>query len=68
MLRQLSSSPENGHNMFIYSSGMKHATPVGIVSRRRSEHGYIFLMYETLPDICHGLMTMVRARLFISEV
>ena len=40
MLRQLSSSQDNGQSTVIYACGKKHALLVVIVSRQRTEHGY----------------------------
>ena len=68
MLRQLSSSHDNGQSMVIHPEGMKHALTVDIVSWQRSEHGYSSLRYETCSDSWHRLMTTVRAWLFISKV
>ena len=45
MLHQLSSSHDNGQSMVIYHSCMKHAPTVVIVSRQRSGHGNVSLMY-----------------------
>ena len=47
LIRQMSSSHDNGQSMVIYHSCMKHAPSVVIVSREWSEHGDISLMYET---------------------
>ena len=68
MLRQFSSSHDNGQSMGIHSLGMKHAPLVVIASWQRSEHGYSSLRYETCSDSCHRLMTTVRAWLFIMKV
>ena len=68
MLRQLSSSNDNGQSMVIHPEGMKHAPTVDIVSWQRSEHGYSSLSYETCSDSCHRNMTTVRAWLIISKV
>ena len=68
MLRQLSSSHDNGQSMVIHPEGMKHALTVDIVSWQRSEHGYSSLRYEPCSDSCHRDMTPVRAWLFISKV
>ena len=68
MLRQLSSSHDNGQSMVIHPEGMKHAPTVDIVSWQRSENGYSSLRYETCSDSCHRDMTTVRAWLFISKV
>ena len=68
MLRQLSSSHDNGQSMVIHPEGMKHALTVDIVSWQRSDHGYSSLRYETCSDSCHRDMTTVRAWLFISKV
>ena len=68
MLRQLSSSHDNGQSMVSRPEGMKHALTVDIVSKQRSEHGYSSLRYETCYDSWHRLMTTVRAWLFISKV
>ena len=68
MLRQLSSSHDNGQSMVIHRKGMKHAPTVDIVSWQRSENGYSSLRYETCSDSCHRDMTTVRAWLFISKV
>ena len=68
MLRQLSSSHDNGQSMVIHPEGMKHALTVDIVSLQRSEHGYSSLRYETCSDSCHRDMTTVRAWLFIFKV
>ena len=46
MLRQLSSSHDNGQSMVIYPSRMKHARSVVIVSKQLSEHGDISYMYK----------------------
>ena len=68
MLRQLSSSHENGQSMVILPEGIKYAQTVDIVSWQRSENGYSSLRYETCSDSWHRLMTTVRAWLFISKV
>ena len=68
MLRQLSSSHDNGQSMVIHPEGMKYAPTVDIVSWQRTEHGYSSLKYETCSDSCHRDMTTVRAWLFISKV
>ena len=68
MLKQLSSSHDNGQSMVIHPEGMKHAPTVDIVSWQRSENGYSSLRYETCSDSCHRDMTTVRAWLFISKV
>ena len=68
MLRQLSSSHDNGQSMVIHPEGMKHALTVDIVSWQRSEHGYSSLRYGTCSDSCHRDRTTVRAWLFISKV
>ena len=68
MLRQLSSSHDNGQSMVIHPEGMKHAPTVVIVTWQRSEHGFSFLRYETCSVSCHRLKTTVRAWLFISKV
>ena len=68
MLRQLSSWHDNGQSMVIHPEGMKHAPAVVIVTWQRSEHGFLFLRYETCSVSCHRLMTTVRAWLFISKV
>ena len=65
---KLSSANDNGHNMVMYSSGMKHAPSVVIVSRQRSEHGNIYLWYESCSISCHRLMTTVRKWLYIIHV
>ena len=57
MLCQLSSSNDNGQ--------MKHARSAVIVSWQRSEHGSVFVRYDTFSVSCHCLMPMVGARLFI---
>ena len=67
MLRQLSSSHDNGQRMVIHPLGMKHAPTVAIVTWQRSEQGHSSLRYETCPDSCHCLMTTVRAWLFIPK-
>ena len=46
MLRQLSSSHDNGQNMVIYPWRMKHGLSVVIVSWQRSELGEISLKYS----------------------
>ena len=53
MLRQLSSSHDNGQSMVILPYGMKHAPSVVIVSYQRSEHVYSSLRYETCSVRCH---------------
>ena len=68
MLRQLSSSQDNGQSFVIHPEGMKHVLTVDIVLWQRSEHGYSSLRYETCSDSCHRDMTTVRAWLFISKV
>ena len=50
MLCQLSSSHNDGQSMVMYSSGMKHARPVNIVSWQQSEH----VMYSS--GIKHALL------------
>ena len=49
----MSLSHDNGQSMVIYHSCMKHAPSVIIVSRERSEHGDISLMFETCSVSCH---------------
>ena len=56
---------DNGLSMVIYSSGIKHAPSVAIVSCQWTEHGYLSLKYETCSVSCHSLMTTDVARLFI---
>ena len=68
MLRQLTSSLDNGQSMVIHLKNMNHAPTVVIVTWQRSEHGYLSLRYETCSDSWHRLMTTVRAWLFISKV
>ena len=68
MLRQLSSSHDNGQSMVIRLLGMEHAPTVVIVTWQRSEHGYSSLRYETCSVSCHRLMTTDRAWLFIPKV
>ena len=68
MLRQLTSSLDNGQSMVIHLKIMNHAPTVVIVTWQRSEHGYSSLRYETCSDSWHRLMTTVRAWLFISKV
>ena len=68
MLRQMSSSHDNGQSMLIYPSRMKHARSVVIVSKQRSEHGDISFMYKTCSVSCHRLMTTDRAWLYIPQV
>ena len=68
MLRQLSSSHDNGQSMVIHHSSMKHAPSVVIVTWQRSGHGYSSLRYETCSVSCHRDMTTVRAWLFIPKV
>ena len=68
MLRQLSSSHDNGQIMVIHLLGIKHAPTVVIVTWQRSEHGNSSLRYETCLVSCHRLMTTVRAWLFIPKV
>ena len=46
MLRQLSSSHDNGHSMVIHPLGMEHEPSVVIVSWQQSEHCNISLKYE----------------------
>ena len=45
MLCQLSSSHDNGQSMVVYSSCMKYAPSVVMVSCQLSEHGYSSLMF-----------------------
>ena len=61
MLRQLSSSHDNGQSMAIHPKGMKHALSVVYVSSQRAEHGYLSLTFESCSVSCHRLMTTVRA-------
>ena len=68
VLRQMSSSHDNGQSMVIHPEGMKHALTVDIVSWQRSEHGYSSLRYVKCSVSCHRDMTTVRAWLFISKV
>ena len=51
MLRQLSSSHDNGQSMVFHPEGMKHAQTVDIVSWQRSGHGYSSLRYETCSTV-----------------
>ena len=66
LLRRMSSSHDNGQSMVIYHSCMKHAPSVVIVSKQRSEHGYISLRYESCYVICLRLVTTVRAWWYIT--
>ena len=70
MLRQFSSSHDNGQSMVIYPSSMKHAPSVVIVSWQRSEHGHVHVLlgYETCSASWHRLMTTDRAWLFTPKV
>ena len=68
MLRQLSSSHDNGQSMVNHPLGMKHAPSVVIASWQRSGHSSSSLRYVTCSVSCHSLMTTVRAWLFISKV
>ena len=68
MLRQLSSSHDNGQSTVMYPSCMKHAPSVVIVSWQWNEHGYSSLRYETCSVSCHRLMTTDRAWLFTPNV
>ena len=68
MLRQLSSSHDNGQRMLKYTSSMKNAPSVVIVLWQRSEHGSISLVYETCSVSFHRLMTTGRAWLFIPKI
>ena len=68
MLRQLSSSNDNGQSMVKKHSCMKHATSVAIVTLQRSEHGNISLWYESCSVSCHHLITTVLARFYIIYV
>ena len=51
MLGQLSSSRDNVHSMVIYPYSINHATSVVIISRQRSEHGNISLIYKNAPSV-----------------
>ena len=68
MLCQLPSSHDNNQSIVMYSTGMKHAPSVFIVSWQRIEHGYSLLRYATCSVSCHRLMTTVRAWLYIPHV
>ena len=68
MLRELSSSHDNGQSMVIDPSCMKHAPIVVIVSWQRTYHNYSSLKYEPCFDSFHRLMTTVRAWLYILQV
>ena len=68
MLRQLSSSHDNGQSMIIYPLGINHAPSVVIVSWQRSGHGDISLKYESCSVSCRRLMTTSRAWLYIPKV
>ena len=68
MLLQLSSSYDNGQSMVIYPSSMNHALSVDIISWQRSDHGIVFLRYETCSNSCHRLMTTVSAWTFIPKL
>ena len=48
---KLSSANDNGHNMVMYSSGIKHAPSVVIVSWQRTKHCYSSLRYEHAPSV-----------------
>ena len=65
MLCQLSSSNDNSQSRVIPPSSMKHARSAVIVSCQRSEHGGVFVRYDTCSVSCHCFMLMVVARLFI---
>ena len=68
MLRQLSSSKDNGQSMVVYPFGMNHAQSVVIISWQRSEHVILCIKYETFSVSCHRLITTVRAWLYIIHV
>ena len=51
MLGQLSSSRDNVHSMVIYPYSINHAPSVVIISRQRSEHGYISLIYKNAQSV-----------------
>ena len=51
MLRQLTSSHDNGQRMVIHLLLMKHAPRVVIVTWQRSEHGYSSLRYNMLRQL-----------------
>ena len=52
------SSHDNGLSMVIYPSCMKHGPSVVIVSCQWTEHGFLFLKYETGSVSCHRLMVI----------
>ena len=68
LLCQLSSSHNNGKSMVNHPLVMKRAPSVIIVSWQRSEHGEIYLKYETCSVSCHRLMTTVRGCWNIPQV
>ena len=68
MLRQLSSSNDNGQSMVIYPFGMNHAPSVEVVSWEQSEHGNISLRYKSCSVICNRLTKTVRAWWYIHQV
>ena len=51
------SSHDNDLSMVIYPSDMKHAPSVVIVSCQWTEHGYLYLKYDTCSVSWHRLMT-----------
>ena len=68
MLRQLSSSHDNGQSMVIYHPCMKHAPSVTFVSWQRMEHDHISLRSESWSVSCHRVMPTIKAWLFINKV
>ena len=68
MLRQSSSSLDNGQSMVIYPLGMNHAHSWVIVTWQQSEHGNISLMYEACSVSCHRPMTTDWAWFYIPKV
>ena len=67
MLRQLPSYHDNGQGMVMYSSGMKHALSVAIASSQSSEHGNVFLRYETCSESCHRLIVFITLSIDFSD-
>ena len=60
-------SHNNGQSMVIYSSGMKHVPSVATDSSQWSEHGHVFLGYETCSVSCHRLIVVTTLSVDFSD-
>ena len=68
MLLQSSLSHDNVQSIVNHTLCTKHALSVVIVPEQRSEHGHVFLKYESCSVSCHRLMPTVRASICVPRV